>query len=68
MAKDYAEAYVWLLLAAAQGDEDAKKGVGIVEGKMTREQIAAGQKRARDYKAQQVPPRDGSTLGIQAPQ
>jgi TPR repeat protein len=50
VAKDYVEAYEWLLLAARQGDEDAKKNMTELESKLTPEQIAEGQKRARDFK------------------
>jgi uncharacterized protein len=50
VAKDYVEAYKWALLAARQGDEDAKKSMTVLEGKLTSEQIADGQKRARDVK------------------
>ncbi len=49
VAKDYVEAYKWLLLAARQGDEDAKKNMTELESKLTPEQIADGQKRARDF-------------------
>ena len=48
--KDWVEAYQWLLLAARQGDEDAKKNITELERKLTPEQIAEGQKRARDFK------------------
>jgi len=50
VAKDYVEAYKWLLLAARQGDEDAKKNLTALESKLTPEQIADGQKRAREFK------------------
>ena len=50
VAKDWVEAYKWLLLAARQGDEDAKKNMTELESKLTPEQIAEGQKRARDFK------------------
>ncbi len=48
--KDDAEAYKWLLLAAGQGDARAKEAMATLEEKMTPEQIAEGQKRARDFK------------------
>ncbi|MEC8928028.1 MAG: hypothetical protein VX705_02335, partial [Verrucomicrobiota bacterium] len=38
--QDYATAYAWWNIAAANGDEDAKKNKGIVAKKMTTEQIA----------------------------
>jgi TPR repeat protein len=50
VAKDQVEAYKWLLLAARQGDEDAKYDTTILESKLTPEQIAEGQKRAREFK------------------
>jgi len=49
VAKDQVEAYEWLLLAARQGDEDAKKNMTELETKLTPEQIAERQKRARDF-------------------
>jgi len=63
VAKDYVEAYRWMLLAAAQGEEDAKKGVNTLEGVMTREQIAEGQKLARDFKSRVVPSARGDSSG-----
>ena len=50
VAEDLVEAYKWLLLAARQGDEHAKEGVTPLESSLRPEQIAAGQKRARDFK------------------
>ena len=38
------------LLAAKQGDEDAKKAMTTLEKKMTPEQIAEGQKLAGNFK------------------
>ena len=66
MAKDYVEAYKWTLLGAAQGNEGAKKGVTILEGRMTQEQIAEGQKLARNFKPREVPvtASDNSAAGI----
>jgi uncharacterized protein len=55
VAKDEIEAYKWWLLAAAQGNDDAKYNMTIVENKMTREQIAEGQRLARDFKPRKVP-------------
>ncbi|MCX6928247.1 MAG: tetratricopeptide repeat-containing serine protease family protein, partial [Verrucomicrobia bacterium] len=54
VVKDYVEGYKWMLLAAAQGNEDAKKLVTIREDRMTREQIAEGQKLARSFKPREV--------------
>jgi TPR repeat protein len=50
VAKDYVEAYKWLLLAARQGDEGDKKNMTELESKLRPQQIAEGQKRARDFK------------------
>src|SRR2546423_533464 len=50
VTKDPVEAYKWLLLAARQGDEHAKKNMTVLESKLTPEQIAEGQKRAREFK------------------
>jgi TPR repeat protein len=55
VAKDEVEAYKWWLLAAGQGNDDAKHNMTIVENKMTREQIAEGQRLARDFKPRKVP-------------
>ena len=53
--KNFVESYKWLLLAAAQENEFAKKQVFALERNMTREQMAEGQKFAREFK-----PRDKS--------
>jgi S1-C subfamily serine protease len=53
--KDNVAAYSWLLLAAAQGDEKMKKGMSILEGQMSLEQITEGQKLARHFKPRVVP-------------
>jgi TPR repeat protein len=50
VAKGNGEAYKWRLLAARQGDEDAKKNMTVLESNLTPEQIAEGQKLARDFK------------------
>jgi hypothetical protein len=44
------EAYKWRLLAAKQGEKQARKEMTLLENKMTPGQIAEGQKRARDFK------------------
>jgi len=56
VVKDYVEAYKWRLLAAAQNDELAKKAVSALEGLMTRDQIAEGQRLAGNFKLQQASP------------
>ena len=50
VAKDNVESYKWTLLAASQGDKDAKETMTILENNMSREQIAEGQKVARNFK------------------
>ncbi len=50
VAKDYVEAYKWLLLAAAQRHEEAKKGMTLIEDTRTREEIAEGQRLAREFR------------------
>ena len=59
VAKDNVEAYKWKLLAAGQRDEDARKIVTLLEDRMTREQIAEGQKLARNFKPREVPASGG---------
>ena len=58
MTKDYVEAYKWVLVAAAQGFEPAKKKMAELERRLTREQVAEGQKRAGDFKSSEVPSLD----------
>ena len=55
VAKDEIEAYKWWLLAAGHGNDDPKYNMTIVENKMTREQIAEGQRLARDFKPPKMP-------------
>src|SRR5713101_3261142 len=55
VTEDDVEAYKWWLLAAGQGNDDAKYNMTIVENKMSREQIAEGQRLARDFKPRKVP-------------
>lgn len=43
------EAYKWFNLASAQGNESAKKYLSVLEKKMTPEQIAEGQRLAREF-------------------
>jgi S1-C subfamily serine protease len=47
--KDYVESYKWRLLAAAQGSDLAKRAATALEGVMTPEQIAEGQRLAREF-------------------
>src|SRR2546430_722208 len=55
VVKDEVEAYKWWLLAAGQGNDDAKYNMTIVENKMSREQIAEGQRLSRDFKPRKGP-------------
>jgi hypothetical protein len=55
LPQDRTEAYKWLLLAAAQGDKDARELVPKAERQMTREQLAEGQRRASTFKPSEVP-------------
>ena len=55
VANDEIEAYKWWLLAAGHRNDGAKYNVTIVENKMTREQIAEGQRQAPDFKPRKVP-------------
>jgi S1-C subfamily serine protease len=61
VAKDYVEGYKWVLLAAGQGHEGAKKATPTLEARMTREQIAEGQKLARNFKPREVPSAGGGS-------
>ena len=54
VARDYVEAYKWFLLASAQGCEGARERLTTLETRMSREQIAAAQKRARPYNAETI--------------
>ena len=60
------EGYEWMLLAAAHGNEGAKKAMTTLENTMTREQIAEGQELARNFRPREVPSAgsDGSGAGI----
>src|SRR5208283_4273101 len=66
VAKDYVEAYKWTLLAAGQGDGGARNNVSVLEHRMTREQIAEGQRLARNFKPRNVATAgaDSSAAGI----
>lgn len=61
--KDKVESYKWLLLAAGQGDgpgkevikKEAKAQITLAEGALTMEQIAEGQKLARNFNLRKMP-------------
>ena len=61
LTKDYVEAYKWWNLASAQGDESAKHNLSVIEKRMTPEQIAEGQKLARNFKPREVPSAGGDS-------
>lgn len=48
--KDYATAYIWVNLAAARHDK-AKKYLDVLEREATPDQVAEGQKMAREWTA-----------------
>jgi TPR repeat protein len=50
VAKDEVQAVKWYLLAAGQGEAHAKRALSLLEPALTREQIAEGQKLARNFK------------------
>lgn len=54
VAKDEVEGYKWFWLAAEQGDEPAKKNVAVAQSRLTPEQIAEGQRLARNFKPQEA--------------
>ena len=51
VAQNYIQAYMWETLAAAQGNENASKGLEILEKKMSPAQLAEAQRLAREWKA-----------------
>jgi TPR repeat protein len=50
VARDVVQAYRWIALAAAQGDAGAQRNLKVLERRMTAEQIAQGQRLAREWK------------------
>jgi S1-C subfamily serine protease len=66
--KDEEEGYKWFLLAAAQGEENAKKSIAVAERRLTREQIAEGQRGARNFTPREVPPARGDISGAASAQ
>jgi TPR repeat protein len=56
------EAYKWISLSAAQGNADAKKALPTVEGRLTSDQIAEGQLRARAFIPRKPPEEGGFDL------
>jgi S1-C subfamily serine protease len=68
VAKNHVECYKWWLLAAAQGDQGARKLMPKLENLMTREQIAEGQRLARNFKPRKVPSTGNDISGAAIPQ
>jgi hypothetical protein len=57
--KSEVDAYMWILIASGQGNDDAQGNISRLERRgMTAEQRAAGQKRANEFKPKKtvVPP------------
>ena len=52
--RDYVQAHLWANLAAAQGNELARKARDIVAKKMTPAQIAEAQRLAREWQPQVI--------------
>ena len=50
--EDDVQAYMWYNLSAAQGNETAQKNKDILEGKLSRAQIAEGQRLSREWMAE----------------
>jgi len=51
VAQNHIQAYMWVTLAAAQGNKNAAIGLEILEKKMTPAQLAEAQRLAREWKA-----------------
>jgi S1-C subfamily serine protease len=64
VVKNYVEAYKWVLLASAKGDEKTRKLMVVLENEMTPEQIAEGQKLAREFKPRHESSSDNFTKPV----
>ncbi len=51
VAQNYIQAYMWITLAVAQGNEKAVKGLELLEKSMTLDELAEAQRLAREWKA-----------------
>ncbi len=49
VAQNYIQAYMWETLAAAQGNDNASKGLEILEKQMSPDQLAEAQRLAREW-------------------
>ncbi len=58
VVKDEVEAYKWWLLAGAQAYENAKENIPKIEGALTPDQRAEGQRLAREFKPHKGPSTD----------
>jgi TPR repeat protein len=47
--RDFPEAYKWMLIAVANGDQNAKSSIQDMEKLLKPEQIAEGQKRSKEF-------------------
>jgi TPR repeat protein len=56
VAKYEVEAYKWYLLAAAQGDNKARRNASMLELMLLPEQVAEGKRRAQDWLEQRKKP------------
>jgi len=56
VVKDDVVAYKWFLLAGAQAVEEARKGIPIIERRLTQTQRAEGQRLAREFKPRESAP------------
>ncbi len=50
VAQNYIQAYMWVTLAATQGNEKAVKGLELLEKSMTLDELAEAQRLAREWK------------------
>ncbi len=50
VAEDYVEAYKWVILAAAQGNQHVVKFRDVLNRKMSSQQIAEAQRLAKEFK------------------
>ncbi len=57
MPQDVVPAYMWLNLAAEQGDQDAVQAKDSIAQLMTPAQIAEAQRLAREWRPTAYPPR-----------
>lgn len=62
VAEDYVQAYKWYSLASAQGDKSAENKLPVIEGKMTKEQVAESQRLAREFKPRKTPVPGGASF------